>query len=149
MPSSVLVAAVDLGVDDRRAVEDHGDVIAAGDDFFVIPLADRLLVPGLGRHDAVDRAVRLPGLDLAILVGRVVENLNLHADIGRIALERRANADAVVAAAGQLEIEAERKIGVLALGVQFSAAILAARPASRPRPCSPWCRRSSRTDPGR
>src|SRR4051812_49136383 len=56
----------------------------------------------------------------------VVEDLDLHACVSCVALERSANADAVVAARLQLELALEDEILVLFLGEEVAAAVLRA-----------------------
>src|SRR4029453_5495055 len=53
---------VEVGIDDGRAVQLHGDVAAVGGDLLGIPFAHRLLRPALGRDHAVDGAVVLERL---------------------------------------------------------------------------------------
>src|SRR5262245_19657493 len=54
---------LDVGIDDRLAVEYHLDLLAFGDDLFAIPLACRLEIARLRGDDAIHRAVMLPLLD--------------------------------------------------------------------------------------
>src|SRR4051812_18385438 len=86
---------VDLGVHNRDAVQNYADMVAAGDDFFVIPLACGLQVPSFGSHDAIDGTVCLPRLNGLISRRSIVENLNLHGSISWIARQRRADAHPV------------------------------------------------------
>src|SRR6266850_1645525 len=52
----------------------------------------------------------------------IVEHLNFHPGVSRIALHRRANPDAVVGARLELEIEAQNEIGKFPFGQQIPAA---------------------------
>src|SRR5205814_8030195 len=47
---------IQIGIDDRRAVEHHPDAAAVGRDLFRVPLAHRLQMADLGGGHAVDRA---------------------------------------------------------------------------------------------
>ena len=93
-------------------------------DLFRVPLADGFLVAALRRKHVVDRPVVLRRLELRVLRAAVVEDLNLHADVGGVALERRADADAVVGVLGQLEVELEDEVPVLLLGEEVAAVFL-------------------------
>ncbi len=53
----------------------------------------------------------------------VIEDLNLHALVGRVALERGAYADAVVAARLGFEFEPKDEIGVFFFGQQIPSAV--------------------------
>ncbi len=110
------------------AVEDHGPV--QGDLDLVIPLQRSLLVPfagwqqeaAFGSNDAVDGAVILSWIEILIHGRLIVKHLDLHPDIGRIALQRGADADAVVCAGSQLEFKAVDEIGELLLCIDVTTA---------------------------
>src|SRR3954447_19809025 len=108
----------DVGIDDRLAVQDDLDLLAAGDDLLAVPFTGRLESSGLGRLDAIDRPMMLPRLDVLVPVRGIVEHLNFHAFVGRIdarpawLLGRHANADAIVRSRRQLELELEIKVAV-------------------------------------
>ena len=65
----------------------------------------------------------LAGQQIRVHGAAVVQHLALHAHVGGVALERGADADAVVAVGEQLELEAEHEIAVLFLREQIAAAI--------------------------
>src|SRR5262245_59243706 len=106
-----------IRIDDRLAVEDHRDVLAASNDFFAVPFARWLEKARLGRDDAIHGAVTLILLDVLVAVGRVVDDLHPHALLRRIDaptlfLVRYTNPDAVIRAGRQLELELEMKITI-------------------------------------
>ena len=65
----------------------------------------------------------LIGTQVFEFVGRVVQDLQFHAHIGGVALRRRADAQAVVGAWGELEIEGEVKIRILLGRVEIAAGL--------------------------
>jgi hypothetical protein len=103
-------------------------VLAADDDFFAVPFADRLEMAGLGGDDAIDGAVVLVVVDFAgVFFGRVVEDLNFQAGIGGIGALSfdgggLADADAVVCAGRELELKLEMEVAVLFVGIEISLA---------------------------
>src|SRR5207247_1823152 len=100
-----------VGIENNHAVQRHLDPAAIGEDFLLVPLAHRFAIAGAGGNNIVDGAVILFGPDLAFVhLVAIVENLNLHALVGGVALKRRANADAVICARGQHKLEAKSKI---------------------------------------
>ena len=90
--------AVQLTIDGFLPVHNDLDSSAHDDNLFAVPLARRLQRPTFGGADLVDRAVVLARLQVCVLRRGVVEHLNLHPDVGRVALKWGANPDAVVAA---------------------------------------------------
>ena len=64
----------------------------------------------LGRHDVVDGAVELPRFDVGVFGRFVIEHLDLHSGISRIAHQWRAYPDAIISAFLQLEIQAQNEI---------------------------------------
>ncbi len=66
----------------------------------------------------------LERLQLRIFRPAIVEDLDLDAGVGGVALERRADADAVVGVRGQAHVEAEDEVGVFLLGVTIAAVLL-------------------------
>jgi len=87
-----------------------------------VPLAHGLLGSTLAGHDVVDRAVVLLRAQVRVLRRAVIEDLQLHAVVRGVALQRRADAHAVVAPGLELELEAEDEIRVLLLGQHHPAA---------------------------
>src|SRR5262249_10326337 len=81
------LVVVEVGIDDLLAVELDGDLPALAGDLVAVPLAYRF-GGELGRRDhTVDRAGVLPLLE--VLVRGVVEDLDLHPRVSRVALHRR------------------------------------------------------------
>ncbi len=114
----------EIGIDNHGAIQLHDDAGAAGGDLLGIPFADRLQKPGLGGENIVDGAVILGGAEFAFVHGRIViEDLNLHALVGGVAFEGRADADPVIGCVGQLEVEAQNEISVLGLREEVSVTI--------------------------
>ena len=106
---------------DRRALDGH---------LHEVPLADRPQVAAVGGDHAVGRAVELPRVELRVLRGGVVEDLQLAHRLTsrRVAFAGVADRQAVVAAGRQLVLEAGDEVGVLVLGVDVPALLrLAAR----------------------
>ena len=115
---------VEVGVDHGRAVDDDLDVPSLDRDLLGVPLPDRPQDAAARRHHAVDRAVVLVRLEAPVHRRAVLEDLELHPDVGGVALERGADAEPVVGGRGQLELEAEDEVGVLLLRVQVPPAAL-------------------------
>src|SRR6188768_2927150 len=115
---------VQIGIDDDHAVQSDADAPAVGSDLFAVPFACRLEIAGARRDHVVDRSVMLLRSDLALVAFvAIVEDLDLHALVGGIAFERRADTDAVVAAWLGPELEAEDEVGVLANREQVAATV--------------------------
>src|SRR4051812_33268008 len=94
---------IEVGIHNRRAVQLYRDVTALRRDLLTVPLAYRLLEPALRGYHFINRPVVLPGLQVLVLRSAVVEYLNLHAHVGRVTLERRADADTIVGVLRELE----------------------------------------------
>src|ERR1019366_274299 len=104
---------VEVSIQDHHAVQYDGDAASIGRDLFLVPLAQRLAVSRACRNRIVDRAVILLGPDLAFVHGiGIVQNLDLHALISGVAFVRRADADSVVGARRQQELEPEDEVRV-------------------------------------
>ena len=140
----------DIALRDQIAVEVDLDLAADDLDFLEVPhsrlpdiaaaagevlfLAPDLLVDvvAAGRHDAVDRArvlvgLQLVGLLLGVVVGAaaVVEKLQLaHAEVRRVDVRiGSADAEAVVAVLWHQELEAENEVAVLLLSDRVTFAV--------------------------
>ena len=92
---------------------------ARGADFLGIPFAHGFEVAALGRHHAVDRAVNLMGLEFFESRRAVVKDLQLHAGVSCVTSQGRADAQAVVRAGRELELEAQDEIIKLMRGKQI------------------------------
>src|SRR5262249_51813246 len=85
----VVTDLAEVGIDDDRPIQFNLDLRALDGAFLEVPFTDRPEVAALRRHHTVGRAAILPRVELGILVGGVVEDLQLaHADIGGIPLTR-------------------------------------------------------------
>ena len=114
----------EVGVDDDGAVEGHDDVRADGGDLLLVPLADGFQESGFGGEDVVNGAVILGRAELAFIDrGVMIEDLNFHAEVGGVAFEGGADADAVVGAFGELEVETENEVGVLGFGEEVAVGV--------------------------
>ncbi len=116
---------VKIGVHDGLAIHDDLDTAALGCDFLGIPLARRLECPAFGRDDAIDRTMilfRAQFAPFSTISRAILQNLNLHADIGGIAVEWCADAHAVVRAILQLELKAQDEIIKFLFREQISTA---------------------------
>jgi hypothetical protein len=82
---------------------------------------DRLQTAAFRRHDAIDRAVHLPGLEAGILRMAVVEDLELDPLEGRVSLGRSPEAEAVVGARRESEVEPELEVAVFGRCQQVAA----------------------------
>src|SRR5436190_24025986 len=99
LPEKVrVVDVVQVGIDDRLAIQCHPRMPALIADLFMVPGAGRLQGAAPGGKQAVDRAAELPRLEVRILRRRVVQDLDLHARVRGVALQGRAYADPVVGA---------------------------------------------------
>ena len=67
---AVFAGLVDVGIDDGRAVENHLDMRAFGDDLFGVPLADLFGKAAFGGHHAVDRSVVLIRMQVPVHLPR-------------------------------------------------------------------------------
>ena len=117
---------IDLGevaVEDEVAIELHLDGGANDGDLFEVPFADGALVTAERSHHAVGGTVNLAWVEFATyLVVIVVEHLDFtHADIGRIAFSRVADAEAVIAADRNLNFGANGEVGEVILMVEVAA----------------------------
>ncbi len=113
---------VQVGVDDDLAVQCHLDAPALAEDLLPVPAPRRLQRPAASRHDAVDRAMILGRPQAGIPLGRVIQDLDLHAVPGGPPVQRRADGDAVVPPLLQAELEAEGEVRVLLRRVELPAA---------------------------
>ena len=111
-------------IDNLLAVQLDGDVSSVGDHFFRVPFADRLQMARLGGGDAIDRAMPLPGLDPLVLVRGVVDDLQFHANIGRVTLQRSTNPKSVVRTGRQLEFQPQHEVGIFLLGIDVAPLLL-------------------------
>src|SRR5262249_6084711 len=122
----VLERLVEVGVHDLLAVEDHSHPAAVGANLHRIPLTRRLDRVLRRRHDAVDGPGQLRRLDtlvvLLVLVPRIVEDLDFHADAADVSLFRGANVDTAVAARLEAILQAQYEIVVIACAAQPTAA---------------------------
>ena len=109
-----------VGVEDRNAVDCDCHLRSPRRDLLAVPLAHWLQAAPLRRDHAVDRAVHLPILQTGVFGMAVVENLELHALEGGGALDRRADAQAVVRPGRQPEVEPEDKVAELTLREQVA-----------------------------
>lgn len=122
---AILARLGDIALGDDRTVERHADVVALDPYLLGIPFADRLQETALGRDHAVNRPVILVLLELAVNRSLVIEHLNLHTHIGRVAFERGTDTDSVVGPLGQLELEPQHEVAELLLRIEVSAAAVA------------------------
>ncbi len=113
---------IQIGVHDHRSVENDGDVPSVGDHLLGVPLAGRSQFAPPGRYHPVDRTVVLVRLQLGVLLGVVVQDLQFHAHVGGVTLQRGADAQAVVGSRGEPELEAEDEVVVFGGGVQVPSA---------------------------
>ena len=91
-------------------------------DFLSVPFAGFLEEPALGGDHAVGAAVVLRRMKLGIFLCGVVEHLQFaHAHVGGVALAGVPNSETIVAAFGQLDLQAHDKIVVAVLGVDGAA----------------------------
>src|SRR5262249_7058839 len=91
---------------------------AVDGDLLEIPVADGPLEAAMGGNHAVCRAVILAWVEVGVLLGRIIEDLELaHADVGGVAIAGVADGQAVVAAGRQLYFQTGHEIAVLVLGV--------------------------------
>lgn len=86
-----LGALVQVSVHQRRAVLLDLDPPALGRDRHLVPFTGGLAVDLGGGHDVVDRPGVLPGGELS-RPALVIDQLDFHAHVGRIAGQRRARA---------------------------------------------------------
>jgi len=117
---ALVLHVVQVGVDDRDAVELDRDPPPLDGDLLGVPFTHRLLVPALRRDHVVDGAVILRGPQVPILGTAVVEHLDLDPGVGRVPLEGGANADSVVGVLGELDLELQDEVFVLLLGVEVA-----------------------------
>ena len=82
-----------------------------------------LRYPVRAGKDVVERPVLLPGLDVLVSLGSVVDDLQLDAVVGDVAgPQRRPDAESVVGAFEETKFETKHKISKLAVGEQIATA---------------------------
>src|SRR5579883_2314516 len=120
-PALQLLVGAHVGVDHGLAVQRHGHLVALAADPQGVPLAG-LPLGGLGRgDDPVDRRRVLERLDVPVHLGIVVEDLDLHADLGRASFAGGADEDAAVAVLGTVVLDLQLEVAVLLAGREPSA----------------------------
>ena len=115
LPAHEILHLTHVAFRDARAVQFDRDLRALHRHLHQIPLAELAIVASMCRHHAVDRAVCLALIDLGVLAGVVVENLNLaHGFAGRLPLAGIADGQPIVSARLKLVLHAGREVVVLA-----------------------------------
>ena len=105
------------------AVQLDRDLVAAGGDLFLIPLAGGFEETSFRGYDVVDGTVILRRAQFAVAWRVVVQNLDFHSLICGVAFIGRADPDAVVGSLFQFEFETEDEVGVFFFGEEIAAAI--------------------------
>src|SRR5262249_44661285 len=114
----VLAAAVEVGVHNLLAVEDHDHAAAVGADGQGVPLPRGLAGPARRRHDVVDRPGVLVEVEFRVAGVVVVQDLDLHADAADVPLLGGADLAPAVAARPQAVFQAQLEVGVVAFRAQ-------------------------------
>lgn len=115
---------VEVRVHNDHSVHDDPDVSIVGRNLLGVPLSGGPQEPRPRRDHIVDRPVVLGGLEPTFIARvSVVEDLNLHADVRSVALKRRSDAHAAVAARLHAEIESEDEIRELLFREEVPSAI--------------------------
>ncbi len=116
---------VEVRIQDGTAVEPDHYATSVGGNLLFVPLPRRSKRIGRRRRENIVYGPvilsRLQAAAIAFVV--VIEDLNLHAAVSDIALERRADTDTVVAARLHPELEAEDEIGVFLLRQEIATAV--------------------------
>ena len=111
-----------VGVEDHGAVELDLDLRALDRHLLEVPLADGPEVAALGGDHAVGRAVGLPRVELGVLRGRVVEDLELaHARCRRCRPCRGSGSPGRCCRRGEPELDAGGEVAVLLVVVEHAA----------------------------
>src|SRR5262249_27987212 len=125
MPFELVLVVVEVGIDEDGAVLLDEHLAALADDADAVPLADGVVLLQLRRLDVVDGAGVLIGGELGLVdlvPVFVVDELDLHADVGGVALVGGADADAAVAAPLRPAVlAAQLEVAELLLGEQVTA----------------------------
>ena len=106
---------VQVGADDHGSVERDLHPAAQERDLLPVPFSHRRQRAAAGGNQAVDRSMRLPGLDPGVLGRRVVQNLDLHPVDGSVSVDGSPDTHAVVSSRSQLELETEDEVRVFLL----------------------------------
>ena len=76
---------IEIGFVDHGAVELDGDFVSINGDYLLIPLTDRFEMAFFSRLQGVESAVELVFLEFGVFFGGIIEHLDLHAGVGRVA----------------------------------------------------------------
>jgi hypothetical protein len=79
---------IEVDIKNRVAVEDNLHSASLNGDLLLIPVAGFLEKAGLRREDVVERPVLLPGLNILVAFGIVVDDLKFHALVGDAARDQ-------------------------------------------------------------
>ena len=112
-----------IDIEDAGAVERDRDLRAVSPDLLRVPFAGPLKKTPLGRGDAVERAMRLVGLEIAVERIGVVDHLQFVPEAAVAAKIKP-----VVGSRRKFDVKPEHKIGQLAPGVGNEAAVADQRP---------------------
>ena len=116
---------VDVGIENLPAVEHDGDLPPAHGHFLLVPLPHRFLRAALRPLHVVERAVILRGLELGVLGGAVVEDLQLHPVVVEIRGHvGAANAQSIIGTSRQAKLKTQDEVFVLLLRKQIAARAL-------------------------
>ena len=107
---------VEICAEDNLTIEFHDDPGTGDSHLFVIPFTDGLESGFFSRCKSVERAVELIVLEGAVFRVGIIENLNLHPDVGPIARARVMDAQPIVSASRELVIELQNVVRKRLLG---------------------------------
>src|ERR1700712_2482602 len=79
---SILNGVADIPIQDHRSVQGYFDMVADGDNFFLVPFAYRLQITAFGGNDPIDGTVVLINMKVPVYIGFIVQYLYLHTHIG-------------------------------------------------------------------
>src|SRR5882724_2955279 len=110
-----------------HSVERHRNALSVSSDFLFIPLAQRLSIACTRGEHVVNRAVVLLRSDHTFVPRvSVIQNLDLHSLIGRIAFPGCTNPDSVIGSRRQQKFESEGEIAIFLLREKIAASLFRA-----------------------